>query len=45
MLTNISSQKKNAIRDVGIAIKEDLGSGDITTNLLGKDKSKLSLQL
>ena len=45
MLINISSQKKNAIRDVGIAIKEDLGSGDITTNLLGKDKSKLSLAI
>jgi len=43
MLKKISSIKKNATKDVSIAIKEDLGSGDITTNLLGKDKNKLSL--
>ena len=42
MYKNISSLKKIAIKDVNIAIKEDLGSGDITTNLLGKDKNKLS---
>lgn len=41
MYKNISSLKI-AIKDVNIAIKEDLGSGDITTNLLGKDKNKLS---
>ena len=36
------SLKKIAAKDVAIAITEDLGSGDITTNLLGKDKNKLS---
>ena len=34
--------KKTAMKDVVIAISEDLGSGDLTTNLLGKDKNKLS---
>lgn len=36
------SLKKIAAKDVAIAITEDLGTGDITTNLLGKDKNKLS---
>ena len=36
------SLKKIAAKDVAIAMTEDLGSGDITTNLLGKDKNKLS---
>jgi nicotinate-nucleotide pyrophosphorylase (carboxylating) len=30
---------------VAEAISEDLGSGDLTTNLLGKDKNKLSLAI
>ena len=34
--------KKTAMKDAAIAISEDLGSGDLTTNLLGKDKNKLS---
>ncbi len=33
---------KIAMKDVAIAITEDLGTGDITTNLLGKDKNKFS---
>lgn len=37
--------KKTAIKDVAVAISEDLGSGDLTTNLLGKDKNKLSLAI
>ena len=37
--------KKTAIKDVAIAISEDLGSGDVTTNALGKDKNKLSTAL
>ena len=37
--------KKTAIKDVAIAVSEDLGSGDVTTNILGKDKNKLSTAL
>ena len=37
--------KKTAMKDVAIAISEDLGSGDVTTNILGKDKNKLSTAL
>ena len=37
--------KKTAMKDVAIAIAEDLGSGDVTTNILGKDKNKLSTAL
>ena len=37
--------KKTAMNDVASAISEDLGSGDVTTNLLGKDKNKLSTAL
>lgn len=37
--------KKTAKKDVAVAISEDLGSGDLTTNLLGKDKNKLSLAI
>ena len=37
--------KKTAMKDVAIAISEDLGSGDVTTNALGKDKNKLSTAL
>jgi len=37
--------KKTAIKDVAVAISEDLGSGDLTTNLLGKNKNKLSLAI
>ena len=37
--------KKTAIKDAAVAISEDLGSGDLTTNLLGKDKNKLSLAI
>ena len=39
---NKASLKKIAAHDVAIAIKEDLGSGDVTTKLLGKEKNKLS---
>ena len=39
---NKASLKKIAANDVAIAIKEDLGSGDITTKLLGKEKNRLS---
>jgi len=39
---NKASLKKIAANDVAIAIKEDLGSGDVTTKLLGKEKNKLS---
>ena len=39
---NRSTLKKTAMKDVAIAISEDLGSGDLTTNLLGKGKNKLS---
>lgn len=31
------------MKDVANAISEDLGTGDITTSLLGKDKNKLSI--
>ncbi len=37
--------KKVAMKDVAIAISEDLGTGDITTDLLGKDKNKLTVAL
>ena len=37
--------KKTAMKDVAIAIAEDLGSGDVTTNILGKDKNQLSTAL
>ena len=37
--------KKTAKKDVAVAISEDLGSGDLTTNLLGKNKNKLSLAI
>jgi len=37
--------KKVAMKDVAIAISEDLGTGDITTDLLGKDKNKLTAAL
>ena len=37
--------KKTAMKDVVMAISEDLGSGDVTTNILGKDKNKLSTAL
>ena len=37
--------KKTAMKDVAMAISEDLGSGDVTTNALGKDKNKLSTAL
>ena len=37
--------KKTAMKDVAMAISEDLGSGDVTTNILGKDKNKLSTAL
>ena len=37
--------KKTAMNDVASAISEDLGSGDVTTNILGKDKNKLSTAL
>jgi len=40
-----TSLKKIAIKDVAAAITEDLGTGDITTNLLGKDKNKLTVAL
>lgn len=39
---NKASIKKIAANDVAIAIKEDLGSGDITTKLLGNEKNKLT---
>jgi len=42
---NTTILKKTAIKDVAVAISEDLGSGDLTTNLLGKDKNKLSLAI
>ena len=42
---NSTILKKTAIKDVAVAISEDLGSGDLTTNLLGKDKNKLSLAI
>ena len=37
---NKTNLKKIAMKDVAIAISEDLKNGDITTNLLGKDKNK-----
>ena len=40
-----TSLKKIAIKDVATAIIEDLGTGDITTDLLGKDKNKLTVAL
>ena len=40
-----TSLKKIAIKDVAAAIIEDLGTGDITTDLLGKDKNKLTVAL
>ena len=40
-----TSLKKIAIKDVAAAIIEDLGTGDITTDLLGKDKKKLTVAL
>ncbi len=40
-----TSLKKIAIKDVAAAIIEDLGTGDITTDLLGKDKNKLTGQI
>jgi len=40
-----TSIKKIAIKDVAAAIIEDLGTGDITTDLLGKDKNKLTVAL
>ena len=40
-----TSIKKIAIKDVAAAIIEDLGTGDITTDLLGKDKKKLTVAL
>ena len=42
---NKTTLKKTAMKDVAIAIAEDLGSGDVTTNILGKDKNKLSTAL
>ena len=39
------SLKKVALKDVAVAIIEDLGTGDITTSLLGKDKNKLTVAL
>ncbi len=38
---NKKNLEKIAIKDVKIAISEDLGPGDITTSLLGKDKNIL----
>lgn len=35
--------KKIAMKDVAIAVSEDLKNGDITTNLLGKDKNKTTM--
>ena len=40
---NKKNLAKIAMKDVAIAISEDLGTGDITTSLLGKDKNKLSI--
>ena len=39
---NKTNLKKIAMKDVAISISEDLGNGDITTNLLGKDKNNPS---
>lgn len=39
---NKTNLKKIATKDVAIAVSEDLRNGDITTNLLGKDKNKPS---
>ena len=39
---NKTNLKKIATKDVVIAVSEDLRNGDITTNLLGKDKNKPS---
>ena len=40
---NKTNLKKIAMKDVAIAVTEDLKNGDITTNLLGKDKNKTTM--